>query len=347
MDEFEKVNETLETEETKAETETVELPEDNEPVAEAEETESEAVAESSEQTDDAAEIAEDTAAVTESVPVYGDAVESVLDTAEAPVAETKKPILQRTIITAACIFLAALLVFGIFVVVNNIMTPSLEGVWVMTKAYTKGDAKNAQKTKTSGKEAVYYNFKSDGNFVYTSGTIKQTLKWSYVDGDGKKTDAKTKKITVYTEASESNGNNYGVKLDGGFFAEKKLKLEVSTDLGTGVASVQIMEFKACDGSDASVYKMAVNKSFKPVNDLLGTWNDKTTKQKITFNKDGSYVLAVSGNLEQTGNYTVDTKKSTVSLSYIGNGVESDTGALPYKLKDGKLTLATYTFEKAK
>ena len=44
MDEFEKVNETLENEETKTESEVVELSEETEPVVEAEETASEETA---------------------------------------------------------------------------------------------------------------------------------------------------------------------------------------------------------------------------------------------------------------------------------------------------------------
>ena len=361
MDEFEKNNETLENEEIKTESETVEVSEDTEPISAETEAAVEAEAEVDVETEDkveaeteveesASEDAEETDAAEESADdtesVSGNISESDY-TVESAVAAKKPFVLQRTIIISACILLAALIAFGGFILVKNITTPSLDGVWVMTKVYTKGDAKNAQKTKTSGKEAVYYDFKADGKFVYTSGTIKQTLLWSYVNAKGKNTDEKTNKVTVYTKGAEANGNKYGVKLEGGLFAEKKLKLEVSTDMGTGMTTTQIMEFKAYDGSEAPEYKMPADKSFKPVDDLLGTWNDKTTKQKITFNKDGSYVLDVSGNLEQSGNYKVDTKKSTVSLSYVGNGTESDTGALPYKVKDGKLTLATYTFEKVK
>ncbi|MBR2109549.1 MAG: hypothetical protein IJ932_06385 [Ruminococcus sp.] len=356
MDEFEKVNETLENEETKTESEVVELSEETEPVVEAEETASEETAAESTEETDTAEEAEtesseptDAAEETAGTDSFSETIsESDYTVEDVPAAEPKKPaVIQRTIIISACILLAALLAFGVFVLVKNITTPSLDGVWVMTKVYTKGNAKNAQKTKTSGKEAVYYDFKSDGKFVYTSGTVKQTLMWSYVDAKNKKTDEKTNKITVYAKGGEANGNNYGVKLEGGLFAEKKLKLEVSTNMGTGMTATQIMEFKSYDGSQAPEYKMSVDKNFKPVDDLLGTWNDKTTKQKITFNKDGSYVLNVGGNLEQSGNYKVDTKKNTVTLSYVGNGTESNTGALPYKIKDGKLTLATYTFEKVK
>lgn len=363
MDEFEKNNETLENEETKTESETVEVSEDAEAISAETEAAVEAEAEVDAETEDkveaeteaeveesAAEDAEETDTAEESADNTESVPESIAEsdfTVESAVAAKKPRVIQRTIIISACILLAALIAFGGFILVKNLTTPSLDGVWVMTKVYTKGDAKNAQKTKTSGKEAVYYDFKSDGKFVYTSGTIKQTLLWSYVDAKGKKTKEKTNKVTVYTKGGEANGNNYGVKLEGGLFAEKKLKLEVSTNMGTGMTTTQIMEFKGYDGSEAPEYKMSVDKNFKPVNDLLGTWNDKTTNQKITFNKDGSYVLDVGGNLEQSGNYTVDTKKSTVTLAYVGNGTESNTGALPYKIKDGKLTLATYSFEKVK
>lgn len=343
MDEFEKVNGTLENEQPDAEAETEVLSQENVEVTDTAETESEAAAaDSGEETEMSEYNSENTEEPVESIAEYDYSVDSTA------VGKTKKTmIIQRTIIIAACILLAALLAFGGFILVKNITTPSLEGVWVMTKAYVKGNEKSAQKSKTSGKEATYYNFKSDGNFVYTSGTVKQTLKWSYVDGNKKKTSEKTKKISIYQAGSESSGQIYSIDLEGGLFAEKKLKIEVSTDLGMGATSVQVMELKAYDGSEAPEYKMKPDKNFKPVNELLGTWNDPKTKQKITLNKDGSYVLNVSGNLEQTGNYTVDTKKKTVSLSYVSSGQEAKTGDLPYKIKGDKLTLSNYEFTKVK
>lgn len=365
MDEFEKVNETLENEETKTESETVEVSEDNEPVNTAEAEAEESAVESTEQTEQTQEDSESTDDESESTSSDEDSLESTQETDEyknypnvqvseyseeeiESFTETKKPrIIQRTIIIAASILLAALLAFGAFMLVKTITTPTLDGIWVMTKVYVKGNEKSAQKTKTSGKEATYYNFKSDGNFEYISGTVKQTLKWSYVDGNKKKTTEKTKKVTIYQTGAESNGQVYSIDLQGGLFAEKKLKIEASTNMGMGTSSVQVMEFKAYDGTEVPEYKMTPDKNFKPVDDLLGTWNDKLTKQKIVFNKDGSYVLDVGGNLVQTGNYKVDTKKKTVSLSYVSNGEESNTGDLPYKLKDNKLTLATYEFVKVK
>ena len=302
MDEFEKVNETIETVDIDNKTEEIEP------------------------------LEETTEAETESG--------TALEAEESAKAETKKPfILERTIIKAACIFLAALVVFGCFVIVNNLMTPSVEGIWILNRYYVKGSENQAQKIETTGKKAVYYNFTPDGEFISVSGTVTQKAKWTYVDKNGKSVTEKTNQIMLYNKGNETAGSQFKVNLEGNAFSDKKLSLEAGSEV------TQVYEFVSYNGSEIPEYKMKADKNFKAVSELLGKWNDKTTQQKLTFNKDGSYVLEVGDSLVQKGNYTVDTKNKTITLSFVGNGEEGNTGALPYTLKGDKLTLVTYEFTK--
>ena len=263
--------------------------------------------------------------------------EETVDNQEESELARKKFILEKTIIRAACVLLATLVVFGCCVLVKNIMTPSIEGVWRLEKVYVKGSEKDAKKVGSSAKEAVYYKFGSDGNFIFTSGTITQKMKWSYADSKGKATDQSTGRLIVYPEDNKAYTTQFKWSCD----SDGKLMLE------TGSESVQINTFSFYDGSEIPEYKMKADKNFKVVNDLLGTWEDKADDQRITLNKDGSYSLSVAGYLTQTGNYTVDAKKKTITLGYVGDGSDGDTGALPYTLKDNNLIIANYEFTKNK
>ncbi|MCR5652956.1 MAG: hypothetical protein K6F88_04055 [Ruminococcus sp.] len=346
MDDFEKVNETLENEEIKSDAEVAEVSENEEVKADDEvtevseneevnaDTEVTEVSETEEPSETSDEVSEDIEA--DGYPELNFEFEN--ENEQAP---KKQFILQKTIIKAACILLAVLVVFGCAVLVKNIMTPSIEGVWRLDKVYMKGSEKDAQKMGTSAKEAVYYQIKSDGDFVFSSGTITQTMKWSYADEKGKATDSQTQQIIMYPKGSESYSTQLKWTCEGNALTEKKLTLETGTD------TVQVNEFSSYNSSEIPEYKMPLDKKFKAVNDLVGTWYDKSSKQQIALNKDGSYVLTVGGYLKQTGNYKADTKKKTITLGFVSNGAESNTGALPYSLKDKSLSLANYTFTKTK
>lgn len=247
----------------------------------------------------------------------------------------KKPfVLQKTIIIATSIFLAALVVFGCFIVIGNIMHPGVEGVWRLNKVYMKGSEKDAQKVGSSAIEAAYYQFAPEGEFIYRSGTVTQKSKWSYIDENGKATDNKSEKISLYADGKAEDGTMFTWSIDG-----DKLKLQTGTD------AVQVYDFSRYEGSEMPEYKMKADKDFKAVSELIGNWDDKATQQQINLKKDGTYVLTVQGTLTQKGTYSADSKKKTLKLRYVSGGVESDTGDLPYEVKGNKMTLASYEFTK--
>lgn len=323
MDEFEKVNDTLENEEIKTEEVTLEADKDDAPEAVVED-----IAETEEFTEaeDNTEALEETEVVAESFGI------SELEEIGVK-APQKQFIIERTIIKAGCIFLATLIVFCCVVIVQNVLTPGIEGVWRLDRIYNDGDESNAQKYGSSAKEANYFDFASDGNLTIVTGTVSEFAKWSYDD------DKDGNYIKIFSESNEQNATQCAYSIDGNSFSKSKLKLEI----GTGM--VQVYEFSYYDSSDVPEYKMESDKSFKAVDELVGKWED-STGQKIEFNKDGSYVL--SSNLTKTtGIYSVDTKGKTVALKYVGNGQEMVMGGgpFPYTVKDDKMTLSYFEFTK--
>lgn len=323
MDELEKVTEAMETETTEVLNEQAALDENQE----------ESVAEQTE-TDDISAEAQDTDEVVQT--------DVMIDDTAAPVEEQapkKKFILQRCIIIASCILLSALVVFGGFIIVKNLLTPSIESVWVMKKVYLKGHEKEAQTTGTKPIEAIYYQFKDNGDFIYRTGTVTNNMKWTYADSSGKFVTDKTQYISVYAKGYESQATQYKFKCEGNAFSDRKLTLEAGTD------TVQVYKFDSYDGSELPEYKMKPDKNFKPDKKLVGEWYDKSSKQTLIFNEDGSYILKVDQYFTQKGNYTYDTKKKTLTLKLVDKGQETSTGDLPYSFKKDKLVIANYKFTK--
>lgn len=327
MEEFEKINDAMESEENEVLSEQASLDE---------------TAENIEASQDAAEIdevLEETGELSESAQEF-ELSEGMTDSVEEQ-APKKQSVIEKTIIKAACIFLVTLVVFGVCIIVKNVMTPSIEGVWVQTKAYYKGNEAQGQKFDKTPKKAIYYKFASDNDLTFCSGTITQKLKWSYADKNGKAANEATDYIIVYSEEQQNSAVPYKWSISENKSSKKILKLTMTGQM------TAISEFEAYDGSEIPEYKMKADKNFKPVKELIGEWNDKKTKQTITLNEDGSYVLNISDTIFYKGSYTVNTKKKTLNLKFVTDGIESSMGDLPYSIKGDKLTLAKYEFTKVK
>ncbi len=318
MDEFEKVTDAMETEEKEILNEQATLDETTENI--------EAVAETGELTE--------TEETSEEVDEF-----SVADEEQAP---KKQFIIERTIIKAACIFLATLVVFLGVTVVKSIMTQGIEGVWIQSKAYYKGYESQAQKYDKDAKCAIYYQFAPEGALNYCSGTISQKMKWSYSDKNGKAVKDVTEYVIVYSDdQQQSNATPYKWSVKDNKSNQKVLKLTMTGQM------TSISEFDKYDGSEIPEYKMPLDKNFKVQKEFVGNWADKKTKQYLTLNEDGSYVLNINNSIFYKGNYTVDTKKKIMNLKLVADGNETSLGDLPYTLKDNKLTLAKYEFTKTK
>lgn len=252
--------------------------------------------------------------------------------------EEKKPLIERTIKKAACIFLAALVIFGAVFAVSYIMQPAIDGVWRQTEFYLKGDDSTKQKIKKSGGEAIYYIFKDNGDLDIKTGTVTQRYNWSYTAQDGKKVKEKTDSIAIFDENNPYGETKCSFKIDGNRLSERKLTIETTGD------NTLVYKFVSSDEETADSFKLKKDKSFKVDSKYVGTWTNKTNKMKLTLNKDGSYALDTQSSLQE-GNYKLDDKANTIELTYFYSGQEGTTGAIPFEYKDKKIIIGTDEFVK--
>ncbi len=262
------------------------------------------------------------------------------DITEPQAEPAKKPVINKAIKIAICIFIVAGLIFGGAMLAKNLFSTSVVGTWVIDAGATDDEA--AQQAATQ-----YFTFNDDGTASLSSGTIKVFGTWNYTDKDNKKSETPTD--SIYTSIYVYFVGNYNVKLEGNAFSGRTMKL--SGDGG--------VEYKFKSVSEPKV-EIEPSKDFKAVDGVTGKWTADITGAKMTYDlKDNGlieYTVDDSTTKKRilllTGKYTVNAEKKEIHVVYYSDEKKTETTMdLPYtvnnKTKGKKLTLSGQEFSIAK
>lgn len=246
------------------------------------------------------------------------------ETESAPV-KTKKKI-QTPIIIAACVLLVAVLGFlGYRVFFNN----SVVGTWVLEDEATADEA-----DKGTGESLRYYTFENDGKASITLGTMKVFGTWSYGSGDETATDDQSgSKITV--SISYFFDGTFDYTVEGNALTGKKLTIK-SEDYSLNFISKSI-----------PAQKVEVDKKFKEVKAVTGSWKNDDYQQTYTFNADGTCSLNQVDTLVVEGTYTVNKEDKIITIKYRDTGENSMDVDYETDKSGDKITFSGIEYEKVK
>ena len=251
-----------------------------------------------------------------------------------------------SIFIAICIFLAALIAFGLYVVFGN---KSITGAWSYKISYqdptaTSDEAKNLE---TQG----YYVFdKVNDKGV---GTYHEYSQGAEQSGEYKVSVKDDKNVITINSNSENSADLYyevtGVKLFGG--AKLKLTQPEYTDQTTGQkVSEQSIELESSSGPD---YESNTLDDYKVDESLLGTWSSDERSlfyyytslpysEKVEVLDNGIIKINYKQedmSLDRTIYYAYTAEKGKLKLR---RATSDDIEEVKYSIKDGKLTFTDKT-----
>lgn len=273
----------------------------------------------------------------------------------AVMTKAKKPNQRKIgvpLIIAACIFLAAILFFGVW---KCFFDTSINGTWSFSIEKTKTDSE----TKKEMKETITYDFDFDnsGNFGMHRGGTTFKGRYQFVDDS----DGEPKlKISITNLGQPYITAEFDYAVCGNVFTGRTLKLtdrtglllppdEVSSDSETEEQKAKmkiadntvidgyryyILDFKSSELTD----KVEYYKDFKPDSKVTGSWlyknGDTGYDYTYTFGEDGTFEM-ISSEIYTKGSYKIDDGKITVHYFDI-NGTEYES-PISYSIKDDKMT----------
>lgn len=227
----------------------------------------------------------------------------------------KKPLgLQKPILIACCIFLAAVIAFGGLMVYNKLFNPGVEGVWVLAEQASMDEA------KSSGNGVTYFTFDKDGKASMTIGSMTVVGDWSYSETDAE----------VEVAISYFFSGTFTAEVEGNIFTGRTLSL--TDDSGS---------YDFVSSSIPEMYPKT-DKDAKTDSKLTGVWSNSDSGNVYTFNEDGTCVIEQASILTINGRYSV--KDGTVTVSYIAN--EEVETAMTYEINDdGTITIDSLVYTK--
>ncbi len=315
MEDFEKKNDALESEQDSAAEAAEAAAEAQEAAAEtAENAESEVV----DTTPETESQTEETAGVeTDAVSDTAEAVEPAEGTEgftnEAPVPVKKKKI-QTPIIIAAIVLVLALIGGAVFFLFFN---NSVVGTWVEAESASADEASGG-----TGKALRYYTFEKDGTAKISLGTMQVVGTWSYANDDSSTTDQPGNTINV--AISYFFTGTFKIDVQGNAITGKTLELE-------GYGSK--IKFNSAKQPEAN---LKVSEKFDPKNEVVGKWKNSEQNVTYTFNEDGTCNLNQMDMLIIDGVYNVNKKTGKVDITYVEE--KENTLNIEYKTSADKKTI---------
>ena len=259
-----------------------------------------------------------------------------------PVEEPKKKFflfkyIHPSIFIAICVFLVALIAFGVYQVFGS---KTITGTWMREVENNSSASSTADEVE---KIAVYYTFEkadSDGKGTYYMNVQGEQSKGEYTLS----TSGDKKKITIGN--SELTYEVTGIKLFGS--AKLKLTQDAYTDQTTG-QKVDSQTIEMNQDKDPGYDEMSM-KDYKVDKDLVSKWK---TDFKISYYY-GMYQLDCDIEIKDNGIMTVHASNSDIGMDstyYYAYSAENgkmtikgvtdedkNKATLEYKLKDGILTI---------
>ncbi len=237
----------------------------------------------------------------------------------------KKVKVQKPIIIAACVLIAALIAAGVyFLFFNN----SVVGTWVIDESASTSD----EASKTKAEENIrYYTFNDDGTASIKLGTIEIFGTWNYTDTSSSSADEKTDKIDI--EILPIIKGTFEFELKGNAFSGRVFTL---------TSNQSSIDFKSASKVEPD---LKVSAKFKADKNVTGKWKNKDYNLIYDFKDDGTCHLSNNDRITTTGTYTVDSNKKQITVVYIGE--EKSKMYIPYAKgeKKNQLILSGYKFSK--
>jgi hypothetical protein len=241
--------------------------------------------------------------------------------------------INPSIFIAICVFLVALLAFGVYYVFGS---KTITGTWIYTTS-TDSSTSTADEAETSEVYYVFDSADSSGNgeyHMYSSGA-EQTGEYTISSEDDKK--------IINLGGSDLYYDVEGVKLFGN--ATLKLTMPASTDSTTGTTTEeQTVELK--QGSDPDYENQSFD-DYEVDDNLLDEWTFSTTysyygqdieySTTLNFMDNGILKISVANGFyssDITYYYAYTVKKGELTLQQV---TTSDKSTAKYTIKDGKLT----------
>lgn len=254
------------------------------------------------------------------------------------------------LIIAACIFLAAVLFFGVW---KCFFDTSIIGTWSVVIETVKTDSKTNEETKQT--ISYTFDFDGDGNVgLHRAGTTLMGRYSLVNDSDGNP----KLSVSVSNRGMPYISAEFDYALSGNIFTGRTLRLTdrtgmflVPDDASGSVTDEQKAKMKLADSTvidgyryyildfkpSEMTYMVEYYDDFKPDSKVTGSWlyknGDSGYDYTYTFGEDGTFEM-MSSEIYTKGSYKLDDGKITVHYFDI-NGTEYET-PIDYSVDGNKM-----------